>query len=64
MRRRTLSVIGYHDLETLLIYNTDFLANEARERTDIVGAFTLESLVEKLKRPRRILMMIQGIKLY
>ncbi len=38
---------------------TRFLENEARE-TDIIGAFTPEEFVASIKRPRKIILMIQA----
>ncbi len=38
----------------------DFLSNEAKGVKNIIGAETLDSFVEQLEKPRRILLMIQG----
>jgi len=40
---------------------TEFLASGESKVANIVGAHTLELLVENLTRPRRILLMISGI---
>lgn len=36
-----------------------FLENEAKE-TKVVGAFSLEEMVAKLKSPRRVMMLVKG----
>lgn len=37
----------------------DFLKNEAKG-TKIVGAHSLEEMVKKLKKPRRVMMLVKG----
>lgn len=37
-----------------------FLDNEAKG-TKIIGAFSLEEMVSKLKKPRRVMMLVKGI---
>lgn len=37
----------------------DFLNNEAKG-TKIVGAHSLEEMVRKLKKPRRVMMLVKG----
>lgn len=37
----------------------DFLNNEAKD-TKIVGAHSLEEMVRKLKKPRRVMMLVKG----
>ena len=37
----------------------DFLANEAKG-TKIVGAHSLQEMVAKLKKPRRVMMLVKG----
>ena len=37
----------------------DFLANEAKN-TDVVGAHSLEEMVAKLKKPRRVMMLVKA----
>lgn len=39
----------------------DFLNNEAKG-TKIVGAHSLEEMVRKLKKPRRVMMLVKGKK--
>ena len=52
---------------TVVAYNRttskvdDFLANEARG-TQIIGAHSLEEMVSKLKRPRRVMLMVKAGK--
>jgi 6-phosphogluconate dehydrogenase len=36
-----------------------FLANEAKG-TKVIGAHSLEEMVSKLKKPRRVMLMVQG----
>ena len=38
----------------------DFLNNEAKG-TNIVGAHSLEEMVKKLKKPRRVMMLVKGM---
>lgn len=37
----------------------DFLANEAKGKS-IIGAHSLREFVAKLKKPRRVMMLVQG----
>lgn len=37
-----------------------FLANEAKG-TKVIGAHSLEEMVEKLKKPRRVMMLVKGL---
>lgn len=36
-----------------------FLANEAKG-TKVIGAHTLEEMVQKLKKPKRVMMLVKG----
>lgn len=38
----------------------DFLANEAKG-TKIIGAKSLEDMVAKLKKPRKVMLLVKGI---
>lgn len=38
---------------------TSFLQNEAKG-TKIVGAYSLEEMVSKLKKPRRVMLLVKG----
>jgi 6-phosphogluconate dehydrogenase len=38
----------------------DFLHNEAKGKS-VVGAHSVRELVAKLKKPRRVMMLVQGI---
>lgn len=40
-----------------------FLENEAKG-TKIIGAHSLEEMVSKLKKPRRVMLMVQGESCY
>ena len=52
---------------TVVVYNRttskvdDFLANEAKG-TNVVGAHSIEDMVAKLKRPRRVMMLVKAGK--
>lgn len=39
---------------------TAFLENEAKG-TKVVGAYSLEEMVSKLKKPRRVMLLVKGI---
>ena len=40
-----------------------FLANEAKG-TKVIGARSLEEMVQKLKKPRRVMMLVKGESLF
>lgn len=39
----------------------EFLANEAKG-TKVIGAHSLEEMVSKLKKPRRVILLVKGMR--
>jgi 6-phosphogluconate dehydrogenase len=58
MNDRGFTVVAYNRTTSKV---DDFLANEAKG-TNILGAHSLEELVGKLKRPRRVMLMVKAGK--